>query len=160
PSRRGSGAREGPRVLLPHSFRVPVVPDGPFGWAAAAGAAAHLFVDAVDDEVTVDGPDGHHLQRVRRLRAGEGVTASPGAGTWRRYDVTRATDGSLDLQATGDVVSEPAVTPRVSVAVSLTKGGSLDDLIASCTELGVDRIEPVRAARSVVRWDDGKARAA
>ena len=33
--------------------------------------------------ITVDGDDGHHLQRVRRLRAGEHVTAADGYGRWR-----------------------------------------------------------------------------
>ena len=62
-------------------------------YAAAEVAAAHCFVDRLDSSVTVDGPDGHHLQRVRRLRTGEFLTAADGAGRWRRYVIVGAEPG-------------------------------------------------------------------
>jgi 16S rRNA (uracil1498-N3)-methyltransferase len=136
------------------------VPPAEYGWAAASGAAAHVFVESLADELVVDGRDGHHLQRVRRLRTGEAVTAADGTGRWRLYVVTDGADGRLQLDASASPRTEPERRPRVSVAVALTKGGGLDDVVASLTELGVHRIEPVRAARSVVRWDAERASAA
>jgi 16S rRNA (uracil1498-N3)-methyltransferase len=44
--------------------------------------------------------------------------------------------------------------------VALAKASALDDVVAGLTELGVHRIEPVRAQRSFVRWDDARAVAA
>jgi 16S rRNA (uracil1498-N3)-methyltransferase len=129
-------------------------------YAAAEAAAAHCFVDRLDSAVTVDGNDGHHLQRVRRLRAGELVTAADGAGRWRRYVIAGAEAGRLLLRADSDVVVEPDLDPAVAVAVALTKGAKLETVVAQLTELGVARIEPVRAKRSVVRWDDDRAEAA
>lgn len=128
-------------------------------FAAAAPAAAHLFVAALDSVVTVDGPDGHHLQRVRRLRIGEQVTAADGAGRWRQYVIAGAEPGNLLLRAESDVVVEPDPAPAVVVAVALTKGAKLETVVAQLTELGVARIEPVRARRSVVRWDAARAKA-
>ena len=54
-------------------------------FAAGADTVAHVFVDDVagDDDLVIAGADGHHLQRVRRLRPDEGVTASDGHGVWR-----------------------------------------------------------------------------
>jgi 16S rRNA (uracil1498-N3)-methyltransferase len=131
------------------------VPDARF--AAAAPAAAHLFAAALDSVITVDGPDGHHLQRVRRLRIGEQVTAADGAGSWRSYVIAGAEPGSLALEARSDVVIEPDPSPAVVVAVALTKGAKLETVVAQLTELGVARIEPVRSRRSVVRWDEARA---
>ena len=61
------------RPVLAHPLRVPVARpgddrdlSGARSWCAAEDAVAHVFVDALDDDVTVDGADGHHLQRVRR----------------------------------------------------------------------------------------------
>jgi 16S rRNA (uracil1498-N3)-methyltransferase len=126
---------------------------------AGAGAVAHVFVDALDDDVVVAGADGHHLQRVRRLASGEIVTAADGTGAWRRYEIGDAVKGSVTLVAL-DVV-EHAPQPRVGVAlaVALTKGG-LDDVVAAVTELGAVRVIPVRTARTVVRWDATRARRA
>jgi 16S rRNA (uracil1498-N3)-methyltransferase len=126
---------------------------------AGAGAVAHVFVAVLDDDLVVDGPDGHHLQRVRRLAPGEIVTAADGTGGWRAYEVRGADKGSLRLSARGDI--EHAATPAVGVglAVALTKGG-LDDVVAAVTELGAVRVIPVRTARTVVQWDATRARRA
>jgi 16S rRNA (uracil1498-N3)-methyltransferase len=129
-------------------------------YAAAEAAAAHVFVPALDDAITVDGTDGHHLQRVRRLRDGERVTAADGAGRWRRYLVVGSDPGRLRLEAESELATDPEPSPAVVVAVSLTKGAKLEVVVAQLTELGVARIEPVRARRSVVRWEGTRAEAA
>src|SRR5439155_3728135 len=68
-------------------------------WVAAQDAAAHTFVAALDDTLVIAGADGHHLQRVRRLRIGEHVTAADGAGNWRRYEIDAIEPGRLRLSA-------------------------------------------------------------
>lgn len=130
------------------------------GFAAAEpGTAAHVFVDALDDRYVVDGPDGHHLERVRRLRAAEEITAADGGGRWRRYVVAGTAPGRVVLDAVSEPRWEPELRPGLALALALTKGG-LDTVVARCTELGVARFEAVRTARSVARWDARRAAAA
>jgi 16S rRNA (uracil1498-N3)-methyltransferase len=129
------------------------------GWCAAADAAAHTFVPELPEHLTIAGREGHHLQRVRRLRSGERVTAADGTGTWRPYEITGAVRGRLELTAAGPACAEPEPAPAVTLALALTKVG-LDQVVAPVTELGVARVEPVRTRRSVVRWDAAKAAAA
>jgi len=129
-------------------------------YAAAEAVAAHVFSELLDDSITIDGTDGHHLQRVRRLRVGEQVTVADGAGRWRRYAITASEPGRLRLVGESDVAIDPEPVPAVAVAVALTKGTKLEVVVAQLTELGVTRIEPVRARRSVVRWDAARADAA
>ena len=126
---------------------------------ADANAVAHVFVAGLDDRCEITGDDGHHLQRVRRLAPGEIVTAADGSGAWRSYVVTDVATGRLGLEARGETQIEHEPPLPVSLAVALTKGG-LDDVIAAVTELGVARVTPVRTARSVVRWDEDRARRA
>ncbi len=93
----------------------------------------------------------HHLLRVLRLRDGEPVTATDGAGRWR---TCRLLDRAL--VADGDVEQQPR--PRdVTVAVAPPKGDRLDWMVQKCTEIGVARIVLLVAERSVVRWDDDRA---
>jgi 16S rRNA (uracil1498-N3)-methyltransferase len=104
----------------------------------------------------VEGDDGHHLQRARRVRVGEHVTVADGYGRWRAYDVARSGSGAVDLEAITLVAHEPPLTPGLTVACSLTKGQKPELAVQKLTELGVDRIMLVDAARSVVHWDDAR----
>lgn len=108
-----------------------------------------MFVADVErPELTPD--DRHHLQRVLRLRDGDPITVGDGQGRWRpcRFG-PQATPAPY-----GDVVVEPAPAPPIAVAFALTKGDRPELTVQKLTELGVDRIVPFAAARSVVRWAD------
>ncbi|HEV7535704.1 MAG TPA: RsmE family RNA methyltransferase [Acidimicrobiia bacterium] len=132
------------------------------GWPADVPAAAHLFVGSADgltDAVAVAGEDGHHLARVLRLRVGETVTVADGAGQWRPYRIG-AVGAVVRLEATGAPEQEPTLSPGLAVAFALTKGDKPELVVQKLTELGVDRIVPVVAERSVARLDGARAEAA
>ncbi|MGH9041944.1 MAG: RsmE family RNA methyltransferase, partial [Acidimicrobiia bacterium] len=116
-------------------------------WAAAVPASAHVFVAELTDLIHLGGDDAHHLSRVLRLRSGEVVTAADGTGRWRTY----ALASGDRLEATGPEEHEPELVPRLAVAFALTKGDKPELAVQKLTELGVDRILPVLAERSVAR---------
>jgi 16S rRNA (uracil1498-N3)-methyltransferase len=132
----------------------------PASFAARVAATAHVFAERLDDRITVGGDDGHHLQRARRVRAGEHVTVADGYGRWRTYSVVGSDAGVVDLDAVTLVTHEPRLAPRLTVACSLTKGHKPELAVQKLTELGVDRVMLVEAARSVVHWDDTKVSSA
>jgi 16S rRNA (uracil1498-N3)-methyltransferase len=134
------------------------VPAG--GWAADAQSTAHVLVPALDPALEIAGDDGHHLERVRRVRVGERITAADGSGSWRLYEVGAAAHARISLVALGAVTTEPVLTPPLAVAFALTKREKPEVVVQKLTELGVDRIRPVITARSIVQWDDRKAGAA
>lgn len=111
-------------------------------------SAAHLFVADVDHP-EVDPGDEHHLRRALRLRPGEVVSVADGAGRWRLC--TLQADGGL--APTTDPVTESA-PPALTVGFAPPKGERPEWAVARLTELGVGRVIPLVAARSVVRWDD------
>jgi len=125
------------------------------GFAAAAPAVAHVFVDAIDgdDDIWVEGDDGHHLQRARRLRVGEMVTGSDGAGAWRLFEIAEVGEGRVRLTPSAPRVVEPQLIPRVVVAFAPAKGDQAGAVVHQLVELGVDAVMPVTLRRSVVRWD-------
>jgi 16S rRNA (uracil1498-N3)-methyltransferase len=113
--------------------------------------AAHVFVGDLDAPVLSDA-DSHHLFRVLRVRPGEQVTVSDGAGRWRS---TRATaDG---LEPDGDVTVVPRPTPPITIACALLKGDRTEWVVQKLTELGVDRVVPMRTEHTVVKWSDEKS---
>jgi 16S rRNA (uracil1498-N3)-methyltransferase len=123
-------------------------------FAADAGAVAHVFVPALDEELVVAGADAHHLVRVRRLERGESVTAADGDGRWRAYKVLTADRHGLGLVATGPGVDEPSPSASIALAFAPTKGGQPERVVQHATELGVDSIHPLVTERTVVRWGE------
>jgi 16S rRNA (uracil1498-N3)-methyltransferase len=117
------------------------------------GTAPHALVDEVDEPALCD-DSRHHLGRVRRLRDGDPVTVTDGAGRWR---LCRLVSG--ELEPDGEVVVTARPSPPITVAFALTKGDKPELVVQKLTELGVDHILAFRAARSVVRWDDDRAAA-
>ena len=139
------------------------------GWPADVPASAHLFVPSygepapggLTDTVDVAGEDGHHLARVLRLRVGEIVTVADGAGTWRPYRVARRGRPRWCASTpTPAPTAEPAPRPGLAVAFALTKGDKPELAVQKLTELGVDRIVPVVAERSIARPDPARAASA
>jgi 16S rRNA (uracil1498-N3)-methyltransferase len=109
-------------------------------------SAAHVVVDDVASAQLP--PDAmHHLARVLRLRRGEPVTVTDGAGRWRPASFT-----GEGVEATGDVVVEKRPNPLFTIAVAPPKGDRLEWLVAKCTEIGIDRFVLLDADHSVVRW--------
>jgi len=119
---------------------------------APAAAAAHVFVADLAEPELAD-TDRHHLDRVLRLRAGEGVTVSDGAGRWRPCRYTGA--GRVEPQ--GEITAEPRPVPPVTVAFALTKGDRPEWTVQKLAEAGVDRIVPMVTSRTVVRWEGERA---
>ncbi len=129
-------------------------------FAARYPAVAHTFLAALDDDVTLGNEAGHHLSRVRRVRAGDVVTAADGRGRWRPYAVAHVAPGAVELHARDGPVEEPSLAPRLVVAFAVTKGAKPDLVVQKLTELGVDGITVLAARRAVPQWSDERARSA
>jgi 16S rRNA (uracil1498-N3)-methyltransferase len=137
-----------------------------------AAAAAQVFVDDPSRPQLSD-DDAHHLGRVLRLRAGEEVIVSDGAGHWARTTWSGSGSGLGDERGgltplagaggpggDGSVQFEPAPDPALTVAFAPTKGERPEWVVQKLTELGVDRIVPLVSERSVVRWSGSRGQSA
>jgi 16S rRNA (uracil1498-N3)-methyltransferase len=110
----------------------------------------HAFVDDLDaPDLTPE--DRHHLARVLRLRPGDSLTVSDGRGGWRLCRFGE------ELEPVGDSHQVPRPAPVLTVAFALVKGERPEWAVQKLTELGIDRIIPFVAARSVVRWEPDRA---
>ncbi|WP_067461788.1 16S rRNA (uracil(1498)-N(3))-methyltransferase [Actinomadura macra] len=101
--------------------------------------------------VLLDGPEGRHAATVRRLRPGERVDLTDGAGLLAECVVAAADRVSLTL----DVVARhraPPPRPRLVVVQALPKGDRGELAVETMTEVGVDEIVPWSAARCVTQW--------
>lgn len=109
-----------------------------------------------DDEVWLGGDEGHHAVSVRRLRVGEVVELTDGAGTVLRGEAVGVEPGRLRVRALRlDTYARPQ--PQVVVVQALAKTDRGENAVAAMTEVGVDGIIPWSASRSVVRLSGERA---
>lgn len=115
-----------------------------------------FHVDALPDgeRTRLDGPEGRHAATVRRLRVGEHLVLSDGAGGLARCAVIEAGKDYLELDVL-ECWREPAPSPRVVLVQALIKGDRGELAVELATEAGVDAVHPWRAGRCVARWEDG-----
>ncbi|WP_018655053.1 16S rRNA (uracil(1498)-N(3))-methyltransferase [Actinomadura flavalba] len=103
------------------------------------------------ERVVLDGPEGRHAATVRRLRAGERIDLTDGAGLVVEGVVSGVERDALsvDVLARREV---PAPAPRLVVVQALPKGERGELAVETMTEAGVDEIVPWAAERCVTRW--------
>ncbi|MEU0665538.1 16S rRNA (uracil(1498)-N(3))-methyltransferase [Streptomyces lavendulocolor] len=108
--------------------------------------------DAAGGTITLDGPEGRHAVSVRRLRVGEEIVLTDGAGTGA-YGTVAAVEGKDRLEvAVSEVRTEPAPAPRITVVQALPKGDRGELAVETMTETGVDAIVPWAASRCITQW--------
>ncbi|MGW2493702.1 16S rRNA (uracil(1498)-N(3))-methyltransferase [Streptomyces pseudogriseolus] len=115
-----------------------------------------FVVDRFDTHGTgryvLDGPEGRHAVAVKRLLAGEEVVLTDGAGRWAAGEVDGTEGKDRLIVRLGEVVEEPAQTPRLTVVQALPKGDRGELAVETMTEVGVDAIVPWSASRCITQW--------
>ena len=117
-----------------------------------------LDAPAIGGTVIVQGPDARHAVTVSRLAVGETVTVGNGAGVTASGTVTEVTPPAEFRFTAESVITQQRPHPALTLVQALAKGGRDEMAVQAATELGVDRIIPWSAARSIARWDGDKAR--
>lgn len=110
----------------------------------------------VGSAVEVTGDEAHHAVAVRRLREGEQVVLTDGLGS--SVTAAVATTGKRFFTVTVSSVShDERPSPAVTVVQALPKGDRGELAVEVLTEVGVDRVVPWAASRSVAVWKGERA---
>jgi 16S rRNA (uracil1498-N3)-methyltransferase len=127
---------------------------------APTKVAAHALVDVRslvgDLGIALPADTVRHFARVLRLRTGEAVSVTDGAGGFRLCTVPLDFAASGRLEPMREVRRATRPSPSVAVGLALAKGDKPELAVQKLTELGVDRIVLFAADHSVVRWDEDK----
>jgi 16S rRNA (uracil1498-N3)-methyltransferase len=108
------------------------------------------------DQVNLDGDEARHAVVVKRIRVGERVALTDGAGTTVLGPVTAAHKSSMAVTAESVRTDDPEL-PRVVVIQAIPKGDRGELAVEMLTEVGVDVIVPWAASRSVAVWRGQRA---
>lgn len=110
----------------------------------------------MSDTVEVTGDEAHHAVAVRRLKVGERVVLTDGAGTSVTGEVETTGKKVFAVVVTAiDQSERPA--PSVTVVQAIPKGDRGELAVEVLTEIGVDTIVPWAASRCVAVWRGERA---
>jgi 16S rRNA (uracil1498-N3)-methyltransferase len=121
------------------------------------GTPPLFFVDHLPrtERIRLEGDEGRHAARVRRVEPGEAVMIADGLGAVADCVVAQVLGDGVDLDVL-DWRTVPLPDPALVVGQAIPKGDRAELAVEVMTELGVDEIIPWTAARSVVKWRDGR----
>jgi 16S rRNA (uracil1498-N3)-methyltransferase len=106
--------------------------------------------------VVLDGSEGRHAATVSRIRVGESIQVGDGRGTTGEGVVVAATKDTLTI-AIDSVRHHDAESPELILIQALAKTDRDERAVEMATELGISRVIPWLADRSISRWDETKA---
>lgn len=104
---------------------------------------------AENGPVTITGADVHHIRNVLRLKAGDEITVSSGSGGRFMCEITRIEKDRVTATVIRKLSISVSDTPSLTLAQSSPKGRKMDDIIRMACEIGVTKIIPVIAQRSL-----------
>ena len=110
----------------------------------------------VGAEVVVEGDEAHHAVAVRRLRVGEHVVLTDGAGVAVRA-VVASTGKRVFAVIVEEVTRHERVEPEMVVVQAIPKGDRGELAVEVLTEIGVARVVPWAAGRSIAVWKGERA---
>ncbi|MCV7380709.1 16S rRNA (uracil(1498)-N(3))-methyltransferase [Mycobacterium alsense] len=120
--------------------------------------ATLFYVDALPDTgalAVVDGDEGFHAAKVRRIRPGEQLVLGDGAGGLARCEVEHAGRDGLRARVLGRWSVAPG-RPTVTVVQALPKSDRSELAVELATEAGADGFVAWQAARCVASWEGAR----
>jgi 16S rRNA (uracil1498-N3)-methyltransferase len=119
-----------------------------------------VFVDSPlipDADLRLPDAAANHVGRVLRLREGAVIVAFDGSGADYRCEILSVKGDEVRVRV-GPRSSGLTESPlRITLVQAVSRGERMDWTLQKATELGVRCIQPVLAARSVVRLDERQA---
>lgn len=112
-----------------------------------------FLVDKLESSQSIEvaGDEAHHAIKVLRIKLGEEILVSDGAGNWIRAVVENIEKKTFMAKVLERGFQEEK-SPRLIVVQGLPKSDRVKDAIEILVESGVDLIIPWQADRSISKW--------
>ncbi len=116
-----------------------------------------FFIEApLQDEMSIQGQDAHHITRVLRYQVGDKlILVAPDGSTGMAKIVNLGSDG-VTLHLIERIMEDKEAPVNVYLAQGLPKSDKMDYIVQKAVELGIKGIYPMAAEHCVVQYDQGK----
>lgn len=120
---------------------------------------SRFFVEPQDIGETsarITGGDVKHISRVLRMEVGDEVTLCDGEGNDYAAKISSITKDEVLLDILGKNRCKAEPDCRITMYQGLPKAGKMETIVQKCVELGITKVVPVAAERSVVKIKAGE----
>lgn len=115
--------------------------------------------DAIHNkQVTIQGPDVHHISHVMRFSVGDDIIVCNQQDTCYIAVIQSISSDYVIASMTTPVMNNE-LPLRVDIAQALIRRERFEYMLQKATELGVHTIHPIAMTYCVVKWNDKKSRA-
>ncbi|MBW3113056.1 16S rRNA (uracil(1498)-N(3))-methyltransferase [Bacillus sp. MCCB 382] len=111
-----------------------------------------------NDPIIITGDDYHHMVRVMRMKEEDEVFVVFKDQASAITRIETISSDAVELSIVQWETSTKELPIKVTIASGLPKGDKLELIFQKGTELGATRFIPFNADRSIVKWDDKKAK--
>ena len=108
------------------------------------------------NEFIITGDNARHISKVMRMAVGDEIIIVEN-NTAHICEIT-AINQEVTAKKTGKTIASPEMPVKVDIACGLPKGDKLELIAQKATELGMHALLPFAAERSIVKWDEKKAK--
>jgi len=111
----------------------------------------------VNDKVIIsDKNQAHHIRDVLRLRPTDEIILCDERGNEYKAIIGKISKESMEFEIKKRNKFIPGQKIKITVACAIPKKSKMDDIIDKLTQLGVDRIIPLKTERVIVKLDKKK----
>jgi 16S rRNA (uracil1498-N3)-methyltransferase len=103
------------------------------------------------DEVVLSPSETHHLTKVLRLQKGERVEVSDGCGKIFSAEIALLEPAAAHLKIISEVTTSLESTLQITLGLALVRSETFDLLVRQVTEMGIYRLVPFHASRSLIK---------
>lgn len=104
----------------------------------------------MDNIASITGSDVQHIARVLRLKPGDMIQLSDGCGGEYQAEISALHGDRVVAEIRQEIAMQNEPPLAVYLFQGLPKGEKFEFIIQKCTEIGVQKIFPIAAARSIV----------
>lgn len=108
------------------------------------------------NEFIISGENARHISKVMRMSTGDEIIVVHENIAY--ICGIQAIDQEVVVRQTGKTIPSPEMPLKVDIACGLPKGDKLELIAQKATELGMHALIPFSAERSIVKWDEKKAK--
>ena len=109
-----------------------------------------------EGRIYLKGPDVNHIRNVLRMKPGEDVRVSDGGGRTYLCCIHAYEEGAAALDILRELDADTELPSKIWLFQGLPKGDKMDLIVQKAVELGVYKVIPFAAKRSIVKLDERK----